>query len=42
MLYSSLLMITPVCEVTDREVNGIVTSIHRLLVKIECGMCKNC
>ena len=42
MLYSSLLMISGDCSVTDKQVNGIVTSINRLLVKVECGMCKNC
>jgi hypothetical protein len=42
MLYSGLLMVSENCGMTAREVNAIVTSIHRLLVKVECGMCKNC
>ena len=42
MLYASLMVIDQSCQITNKELNSIVTSIDRLLVKVECGMCKNC
>ena len=42
MLYKSLFMLDVSCEFTNSKVSSIVNSIHRLLAKVECGICKNC
>ena len=44
MLYTSVLILDEdlTCNFDCKKVNGIYQSLHRLLTKIECGVCRNC